>query len=215
MRGISAALAAGGAVEGRVLGGAHAIDQPGICVDAIPVTGSGVELPGVTGVGGRYRIGSLAPGSYRVYFGDPACPGGVTGLAPQWYPGQYTEAKAAIITVAAGQTRSGIAAHLLPDGSITGTVTGPAPSASPLTGVCVLAVPLAAGQFPIYAATTHGGYSVTGLAPGRYLVEFSAGCGASGYRTQWWDNAGSRAAATVITVAADRVTTGIDAAMRP
>ncbi|MHB1433577.1 MAG: carboxypeptidase regulatory-like domain-containing protein, partial [Streptosporangiaceae bacterium] len=215
VRGINAALAAGGAIEGRVLGGPHAVDQPGICVDAIPVTGTGVELLGVTGVGGRYRIGSLAPGTYRIYFGDPACPGGVTGLAPQWYSGQYTEAKATIITVAAGQVRTGIGARLLPDGSITGIVTGPAPSSSPLTGVCVLAVPLAAGHFPVYAATTDGGYSVTGLAPGRYLVEFSAGCGASGYRTQWWDNAGSRAHATVITVAAARATAGIDAAMRP
>ncbi|MDA8321008.1 MAG: hypothetical protein M0030_14565 [Actinomycetota bacterium] len=33
-------------------------------------------------------------------------------------------------------------------------------------------------------------------------------------RTQWWDNAGSRAHATVVTVAADRATTGVDAAMR-
>ncbi|MHB1595167.1 MAG: carboxypeptidase regulatory-like domain-containing protein [Streptosporangiaceae bacterium] len=215
VRGVNAALAVGGAITGQVRGGTRAVDQPGICVDAIPVTGSGVEGLGATGVGGRYRIGSLAPGTYRVYFGDPACPGGVTGLAPQWYSGRYTEAKATIINVAAGQVRSGIGAHLLPDGSITGTVTGPAPSAGPLTGVCVLAVPLTAGRFPVYAATADGGYVVPGLAPGRYLVEFSAGCGASGYRTQWWDNAGSRAHATVITVSADHATTGIDAAMRP
>jgi hypothetical protein len=35
-----------------------------------------------------------------------------------------------------------------------------------------------------------------------------------GYATQWWKNAGSAAAATIITVTADATVTGISAALR-
>jgi len=38
------------------------------------------------------------------------------------------------------------------------------------------------------------------LPPGRYRIEFSTGCGAKGHPTQWWHNAKSASAATVITV---------------
>jgi hypothetical protein len=62
--------------------------------------------------------------------------------------------------------------------------------------------------------TRGGGYSVIDLTPGRYRVEFSSGCGASGYATQWWKNASSQGRATIITVPANTVRTGIDAVLR-
>ena len=37
---------------------------------------------------------------------------------------------------------------------------------------------------------------IGGVAPGRYRVEFASGCGATGYATQWWQDANS--VATVI-----------------
>jgi hypothetical protein len=66
----------------------------------------------------------------------------------------------------------------------------------------------------VIAVTRGGGYSVIDLTPGRYRVEFSSGCGASGYATQWWKNASSQAKATTITVPASTVRTGIDAVLR-
>ena len=107
---------------------------------------------------------------------------------------------------------SGIDANLALDGSVTGSVTGP--GGTPLTGVCVSAVGLSRGAVPVIAVTAGGGYTLGGLSPGRYRVEFSSGCGAVGYATQWWKNAGSAAAATVITVAADATVAGISAALR-
>ncbi|HEY1644508.1 MAG TPA: carboxypeptidase-like regulatory domain-containing protein [Streptosporangiaceae bacterium] len=99
------------------------------------------------------------------------------------------------------------------DGGISGTVTsgqgGPA-----LSGACVRVVPRAAGRAAGFTATTAGGsYRVTGLAPGRYTVRFSSGCGASGYATQWWPDAATAGAAAVITVPSGAVTTGIGAAL--
>jgi hypothetical protein len=51
------------------------------------------------------------------------------------------------------------------------------------------------------------------VQPGRYEVKFSAGCGDSGFKTQWWQHAGSARAATVISVAAGAAVTGIDATL--
>jgi hypothetical protein len=44
-------------------------------------------------------------------------------------------------------------------------------------------------------------------------VEFSSGCGATGFAAQWWDGKSSAGSATVITIKAGAVTTGIDAAL--
>jgi hypothetical protein len=36
--------------------------------------------------------------------------------------------------------------------------------------------------------------------PGQYKIEFSTGCGDTGFRTQWWGQASSASSAKVITV---------------
>ena len=114
---------------------------------------------------------------------------------------------------AVGHTTPGINAALQTDGTITGTVHGP--SSKALSGVCVTAMPLAAGSLPIVAISKQGGFSLAGLLPGRYKAEFSSGCGVTGYVTQWWKDVSSRQAETVINVPAAHVVTGIDATMAP
>jgi hypothetical protein len=44
-------------------------------------------------------------------------------------------------------------------------------------------------------------------------VQFSSGCGAAGFTAQWRDDALSAATATVLSVRANAVRTGIDAAL--
>ena len=64
------------------------------------------------------------------------------------------------------------------------------------------------------AATTAGGScQLTGLIPGRYKVEFTADCGATGFATQWWQDARSSSAASTVVVAAGTTQTGVNAAM--
>ena len=209
----------GGAVSGRVRAGSPVpAPAPGVCVDAIPETPASpgaFEGYGAADASGSYAISDLVPGRYRVYFGDQVCPTDPGGLAPQWYSGAASKKAAATVTVVGGKTVGAISATLLPDGAITGTVTGRAPAATPLAGICVQAVRFIGDAAPLLATSTADGtYQLTGLTPGRYRVEFTAGCGATGYAAQWWHHAASQRSARNVIVVAGTTRTGIDAAMK-
>ena len=213
--GINARLAPGGSVSGLVTGGSH--PQIGVCVELVPVARGGSFGSAVTGQDGGYTATGLAAGRYQVYFNDPTCFLGGSQYAAQWYDGQPTQATAGTITVSAGGTTSGIDATLQPLSGITGTVTGPAHA--PVGGECVTATPAGrgfAGSLPPEVAVTRpdGSYSLTALQPGGYKVEFTAGCGDTGFQAQWWKDAGSAGAATVITVGAGVTVAGIGAALK-
>jgi hypothetical protein len=60
-----------------------------------------------------------------------------------------------------------------------------------------------------------GTYTLVDLPPGHYKVQFSTGCGDSGFATQWWNNAPSAQTATSISVSAAATVTGINAALQP
>jgi len=212
--GINARLGAGASASGTVTGGAQPRPQIGTCVELFPLSPTGTFGFAETGIDGTYTATGLAAGQYRVYFNDPTCFFGGISLASQWYNGEPTAATADTITVTAGSTTSGIDATLQPFGSITGTVTGP--GQAPISGECVTAVPIGkdfAGFFApeVAITTTTGSYSLLDVQPGRYKVRFSAGCGNSGFTTQWWQDASSRASATV---SGGAVVSGIDAALR-
>jgi hypothetical protein len=129
---------------------------------------------------------------------------------PQWYHAAAGPATATVVTVRADQNTPNINATLAADGGMSGTVTAAA-GGTPLAGVCVRAVPRAAGRGASFAVSAAGSYSFAGLIPGTYTVQFSSGCGASGYARQWWDGAASAATATIIDVKASAITTGINA----
>ncbi len=214
--GIITRLAPGGNVSGTVSAGMPPKPQIGTCVELAPLDPDGAYGFGQTGTDGTYTATGLAAGKYQVYFNDPFCLFGVPSLASQWYSGQPTQATADVVTVTTGGTTTGIDATLQPFGTITGTVTGPGQAA--VSGECVTAVPVGkdfAGFFPpeIAITTATGSYSLLEVQPGRYKLKFSTGCGDSGFKTQWWQNATSRATATVITVGAGAAVTGIDAVL--
>ena len=204
--GVSVALAPGGSISGTVTGGSPAIPQNGLLVDAIPVRGDGDLSQGTVGPNGAYSITGVFPGTYRVFFNDPVNFSGLNDVVSQFFsrrPGQRT-----IIRVSVGKTTRGISARLAADGTISGTVRGP--GRRPLSGICVAA--LKAGEPPVIAVTHRGTYSIIQLPHGRYRVEFEAGCGTAGFATQWWRNARTEHAATVITVRA-ATTRGINATL--
>jgi carboxypeptidase family protein len=217
VRGVNLEVALAGSISGAVAGGSPApVARPAVCVTVDPMAASGLPGYAVTGRGGTYAIQGLAPGRYQVYFDPVACIYGAMPFAPQWYSGQPSRSTATSVSVTAGANTAGINATLARDGTITGMVTGPAPASAPLTGICLQATPagaLARASSRVYAVSRSGRYALTGLPPGRYLVSFTSGCGASGYAAQWWQNATSRAAATAVTVSPGSVTNGIDAAM--
>ncbi len=208
--GANGALGEGGSVSGRVTGpGGRGV--PGACVEAFPQPG-GAESYGTTGRFGKYLLTSLVPGRYKVRLGDPGCSDGPANLAAEWFDQSIGMGSATVITVRAGHTRGGVDGVLGIDGTITGAVDGA--GSTPLTGICVSAIPASRYLPTVYTAASNGKYTLPELAPGRYRIEFQSGCGLTGLATQWWQRAASRAAATVILVRPGDVVTDINATMK-
>jgi hypothetical protein len=215
VHGANFAVELAGTISGLVTGGSAAAPRPGVCVTVTPLARNGESGYAVTGLRGTYVIRGLAHGSYHIYFDTVGCTYGAMPFAPQWYGGQASK-NATPVTVTAGGNTAGIDVTLARDGTISGTVTGPAPTSAPLTGICVQATPTRArarASQQVYTVSRSGTYALTRLPPGKYLVKFTSGCGASGYAAQWWQNANSQTAAAPVTVKPGSVTHGIDAAM--
>ena len=231
--GVSQRLSLSGTISGTVDGSSSARPLAGACVVVVPVNANGSYESAVTGDGGTYQVAGLTAGRYQVYFGDPFCPftgffpGPLgflfadTNFAPQWYNDQPTRSTATDVTVKVATNTIGIDASLALDGGISGTVTNA--SHAPVAGECVTAVPVNPTPDPLSGATlgnviavtaADGTYTLVDLPPGHYKVQFSTGCGDSGFATQWWNNAPSAQTATSISVSAAATVTGINAALQ-
>ena len=205
--GANAAMPLGGDITGTVLGGSPAIAQPNVCAEADETNGFGASAA-ITGANGEFTITNLPAGTYKVDIGD--CGVG-SNLAAQWYEDAPTAAKATVVSVSSGRATALTSVTLSTNGAVTGTVTGPGHAG--LAGVCVTASSLRLAQPVVAVSGASGAYTLIGLPPSTYRIQFSSGCGASGYRTQWWDAKKSAATATVVKVTAATTTTGIDATM--
>ncbi len=206
--GANAVMPLGGDISGTVLGASPATAQPNLCVEAEETNGLAANAA-ETGTDGEFTITSLPAGKYVVDIG--AC-GTVSNLAPQWYQDAATVAHATVVSVSSGKVTALASVTLSTNGAITGTVTGP--SHTGLAGICVTTSSDLLQQPVVAVSRASGAYTLLGLPPGNYRIEFSSGCGASGYRTQWWDAKKSAATATVVKVTAATTTTGINATMQ-
>jgi hypothetical protein len=212
VNGVNAVAQVGGSISGQLLGNSPAVAQPGLCVDALAVSGE-IGTSAITQQDGTFTLTNLPAGQYVVYFNDSGCAETPTDLASQWYPAAATEQSATVVTVAAGKVTALPSVTLPPDGGIAGIVTSAA--SGPLSGACVIATPSIPGSLPIYGVTRgSGGYSILGLQPGTYQVEFSSGCGISGYLPQWWHNKNSAGQVNLVTVKSGSTTKGISATLR-
>jgi hypothetical protein len=208
--GVDARLPEGGSVSGDITTAGPA--ATGVAFECAQVISANPDNAGSTGFsepGGQYLATGLAPGTYTVYFGDPLCSDGPQDLLPQWFDGTSSAADATTVAVTARHTTAMIGAVLQATGEITGEVS--TSSGVALSGACVTAYPAVPGPTPLVAVSRASGYSLIDVPPGRYRVEFSSGCGATGYGAQWWRNARTERAATVITVVADHVVTTVSA----
>jgi hypothetical protein len=206
--GVDFALPVAGRITGRVTGGSRARALGGTCVFATPKTGHGSPRIAFATADGKYSLAGLTPGRYRVEF-STLCLFSAGGFAPQWFDHKATSAHATPVGVSSGKITAGIDVRLAADGEISGSVKV---SGSPRSGVCALAFPKAGGKIPTVGDTdAHGRYLISGLTPGRYVVEFTGGCGVASYHAQWFDGATSRSRATPVVVRSASVTTGISA----
>src|SRR5260221_5381993 len=211
--GIDARLVIGGVITGTVRAGRPS--GPGLGGVCVVASGkgraAGIRQQAVSHKDGSYRIRGLGTGSYRVQF-VPQCgaKGSVLGRAHN-----------GLVAVTDGKTTRGVNAFLLPAAEISGTAAA-AQGGAPLAGICVFAFPVFTGQgLEVIAGgeiqtDQQGRYAITGLRPGRYVVNFSGGCGNRGsYAPQYYNGQSSWAAADRVVLAVGQHAAGIDASMQP
>jgi Carboxypeptidase regulatory-like domain len=209
--GVNASIPVAGAISGIIRGGTPAVAQDGRCAEAFAVNGLSLGFA-ETAADGSYQLTNLAPGRYLVYLGDPGCALFPQALAPQWYDNQPTQRTATSVKVTVGADTKIATATLASDGAISGNVTGT--GNNPLAGACVIAYSTGQGAAPVYSVTgASGSYAIANLTPGSYKVQFTSGCGAIGYRGQWWQDAVSMSKAKIVTVASGATTPSVNAAM--
>ena len=145
----------------------------------------------------------LPPGDYAVWFG-------AAGYATLYWDGRPAYTDADTLTLAEGETRSGIDAALPLAGRLSGAVSAAAGGA--LAGARItLYVRSAAGTWEVRDSTSSasdGSWSLP-APPGELTLRFSA----DGYGTLFWDGRGSAATADAIILAAGETRDGIDAAL--
>ena len=191
VHGIDAVMQPGGVVTGTVTSAGKRLT--GICVlleQQFEDTGSEADIAVSGGIGalpfgtiartidGRFHATDLPPGNYAVSFFS-GCEQGGPAEASQWFSPQGDD-RMSLLTVGAG-TVSGIDAKLSAPGTITGVVTGP--NGKPVRGICAFAEGLTGEPSNVLAELENGDngvesnkqgvFRLTGLAAGKYGVEFT------------------------------------------
>jgi len=201
--GINGVLTRGESISGRVTSGLTGRPLSRVCVVANDAQGNPVSGR-LTGKNGRYVIPELPRGTYNLQFSLCEQTGGALGAIQR--PG---------VRVRAGSPATGINATLRRGGSIAGSVmAGTVPTPEP--GICVDATPKTGQGISGVAVTGRSGtYLLSGLAPGKYTVRFTADCsfGTSLLVPQWYQGSATRAGATPVTVTAGATHSGIGATL--
>jgi putative cell wall-binding protein len=201
--GINAAMAVEATVSGRVV----KTTDPSQGIEGVQVqlsNTSGQVTGTQTDASGNYTVTGIPAGTYTVQF-----QGASTGHLNEYWDDTTSLFEATPITLVAGQAVTGVDAALIPAATIQGRVTSESTSEG-LSGVWVYANSLTGG----YGSTTtdmDGNYSIGGLLPGDYRVNFNANT--QNYLDEYWDDQPDYEAATLIPVAAEATVTGIDAAL--
>lgn len=206
LTGYNAVLQLGASISGSVIGADTSAALPGSSVQALSSDGpSGFAT---VGADGSYKINQLVPGTYTVQFN----PAQNTNYLTQYWNNQPTEAKAVPVTVAAGGALGGIDATLAVGGTVSGSVTTIEAPGVGLAGAAAYAVD--SGNNYVLGSTTDadGNYSIVGLAPGAYRIQFQPPYGDS-HASQFWKHATTFDKGTPITVGANTAATGINATL--
>ncbi len=199
-------------LEGRYLAGGYGPDIANLTVS--PVLSNLVhnnfpmQFPGATtAADGSYSVRDLAPGQYSVSF-YAGCARTGRNYGEEWFAPDGRNLPE-YLSVAGGAVTSGVDAVLRTGGMITGVVTGQA--GKPIRGICVDAYPASlsgifVGGYVGSGAQTGptGGFTVRGLAPGRYQVSVDPCQGKSRYAQEWFNGKAFPSDATLVMVRSGR-----------
>lgn len=202
-QGIDATLKRGAVIAG-VVTGAGGTPLSGVQVEVTDRAGDFVAAT-ATESDGSYTISGLAPGTYIAQF-EPLA----SDYVGQYFDGASDAEAAQPITLSAGGAREGVDAQLASGAAISGTVSA-AESGEGLSDVEVSAIS-SEGTVAGHARTgSDGTYTIGGLAPGDYTVEFEPT--QSKYVGQYYEDAAGAESARVLTLAGGETKEGVNAAL--
>ncbi|MHB8234126.1 MAG: MSCRAMM family protein [Solirubrobacteraceae bacterium] len=198
---------AAGAIQGIVSEAAGAkAPLKGVNVEVLKAANEEfVELT-TTDAAGEYHVEGLPAGSYKVDFSPPFG----SEFIGQFYKGASTFTAATPVPVTEGVTSTGINAELVKGATISGAVRAEGVG---FAGAEVIVLPVGNGEpsFFGFATSKAGGtYSVAGVPPGEYTVEFTAPFGAN-LVPQFWNARESSGQATPVPVSGETGVEHIDA----
>lgn len=200
--GIDAALAAGGAISGTVIGP----DGPVQGIEVRATRGTGEARGSSTGPDGTYEIVGIPEGTYQVWYD-----GQHVGLVSEYYDDALLPSEADAVTVTAEVTTTDVDAALVDGGSIAGAVrvpSGPLPDA-------VVTVFRPGWEWVGSAVTAHdGSYRVDGLPTGSFVIQFEAPHDPE-LRREFYANKFAERTATAVPLGPQEDREGIDATLRP
>ncbi|HEV7527820.1 MAG TPA: carboxypeptidase-like regulatory domain-containing protein [Solirubrobacteraceae bacterium] len=201
---------AAGAIQGTVTeasGSKSPIKE--VEVSVLDATSGEFVNSATTGPSGGYEVAGLPAGFYKVQF----APAFGSEFVGQFYEAKATFASADPVHVNEGLPTANIDAKLAKGATISGTVTAESVG---LAGTEVAVLPVGAGE-PTFAgiATSKvgGGYTVVGVPPGEYVVDFMPRPGEN-LVPQLWDKKESFAEATHVAVSGEAAISNIDANLR-
>jgi protocatechuate 3,4-dioxygenase beta subunit len=207
LTGVDAALSQAASISGTVTADSTGAPLAGVRVglfsyDPVAATWNyhWIGAAPVTDELGRYVISGLGPGTYRVGFQEANLEYGM-----EFYANAGSAETATNVTVGTGSQVDGIDVSLGKATKISGTVTTKSGGA-PLPGVVVAIYRYEASvgewnyveTFRNFTTDALGNYSIPGLPPGTYSLEFRDTKDV--YATQFYSNSPSTAAATSISL---------------
>ena len=218
---VNAALASAGGIIGLVT---DPSGQPlsGVVIAVVDsATGYNVDNT-KTGTDGRYRVGGLPTGSYKVCFTGGSGPS-AGGYLKECFDNQPTTGTPTPVVVTSGSTATANAV-LAAAGGIAGTVVEP--TGALLNGPVVRVFDSLGAKVATSWISDGNYYSVSGLAPGTYRVcldtRYTSGPSSTGYLSECYNNVvwggGSSsppAGAANVSITAGAFTTGVDFTLDP
>lgn len=213
---VSPQLAPGASISGRIIDGdGNPLEQATVWVSRADDENASTSV--TTDADGDYRVRALPAGDYvlMITYWE-----GTTSLT-EWWDNAQSDEFSTPITLAIGQSVSGVDVTLSPDdNSILDTHTGKLSgvlrngAGEPIAGAWV-GVMDAGGRFGDTVVTdADGKWSMNRLSVGSYKIEFSATVGGEEI-SEYWDNAPDFESATVITLADGEQRTDLDAFLGP
>jgi Carboxypeptidase regulatory-like domain/Regulator of chromosome condensation (RCC1) repeat len=200
-----------GQIAGKVTSASGGESLEGVSVCAYTRNGAFHGRCAQTKANGEYTISGLAPDEYTIEFSPPSK--STLNYIPQYYEGKSVSSEATPVPVTAGNTTPGIDAKLEVGGQISGEVTS-AEGAKKLAEIEVCASKADGSGFDERCALTNasGEYTISGLASGKYNVEFTpSDKNTSNYISQYYKDVYSTSETTLVVVAAEQLTSGVDA----